>query len=97
MNKKKEENSYCATSNLKSRCCKVESLVTISSKGQIVLSQGIREAMNLKEGEKLVSILMNPTSDTPFVVLMKADYFEGLVRNCLSPIMEEIFSDNNKE
>lgn len=93
VNKTSEENSCC---DPMSNCCKVESIVTVSSKGQIVLSPGIRESMNLKEGDKLVSILMNANSGSPMVVLMKADNFGGIVRNFLGPIMKDIFTNINE-
>ncbi len=90
VNKISDENSCCDPI---STCCKVESIVTVSSKGQIVLSPGIQESMNLRQGDKLVSILMNANSDSPMVVLMKADNFGGVVRNFLGPIMKDIFTN----
>ena len=48
MAKKNSEENFCCDI---SSCCKVESIVTVSSKGQIVLSPGIRDSMNLQEGD----------------------------------------------
>lgn len=90
VNKTTDENSCC---DPMSECCKVESIVTVSSKGQIVLSPGIQESMNLKKGDKLVSVLMNANTESPLVVLMKADNFGGIVRNFLGPIMKDVFTN----
>jgi bifunctional DNA-binding transcriptional regulator/antitoxin component of YhaV-PrlF toxin-antitoxin module len=90
VNKTTDENFCCDPI---SACCKVESIVTVSSKGQIVLSPGIQESMNLKKGDKLVSVLMNANTESPLVVLMKADNFGGIVRNFLGPIMKDVFTN----
>ncbi len=92
MAKKNSEENFCCDI---SSCCKVESIVTVSSKGQIVLSPGIRDSMNLQEGDKLVSILMNANSESPLVVLMKADSFGDIVKNFLGPIMKDLYSSSS--
>lgn len=94
MSKKNEENSCCGPLNMSSECCRVESVVTIDSKGQILLPKELRKNTGLDTGDRLVVVSMNANTDSPIMVLMKADNFGNLVRNFLGPVMKDLISSN---
>jgi len=93
MNKKNDENSCCGPSNLGSNCCKVEAVLTIDAKGQILLPKELRKNTNLQPGDKLIAVNMTANKDSSVIVLMKAENFGTMVKNFLGPVMSDIFKN----
>ena len=56
MNQNEDQKINCGSQNIGSGCCKVESVVTVDSKGQILLPKDLREKANINAGDKLVVI-----------------------------------------
>ncbi len=70
-------------------CVKVESIVSIDSKGQILFPKDFREKANMKPGDKLVAIHCgNPGC----VILINVEFLGDMVKNFLGPVMNDIFS-----
>ena len=57
-NVKKNSKDFCQSTNKKLSCCKVESVVSIDDRGQMVLPKEIREKAGIKAGDKLAVITM---------------------------------------
>jgi len=76
-------------SDIGSGCCKVESVVTIDSKGQILLPKELREKANIKAGEKLVIITWGDKPGLCCMTLIKANYLGDMVKNFLGPMMKD--------
>ncbi len=91
MTKTTKINECCEPSSLGPECCKVESVVTIDSKGQVLLPKEVRENTNLKPGDKLVVVNISGKKETCCITLIKADYFEEMVKNFLGPMMDNLF------
>ncbi|MDH5460211.1 MAG: AbrB/MazE/SpoVT family DNA-binding domain-containing protein, partial [Candidatus Bathyarchaeota archaeon] len=53
MSKEKEEEGSCGVV-VTSGCCKLEALVRVDERGQIVLPKDLREKAGIKAGDKLV-------------------------------------------
>jgi len=75
------------TSN--SECCKVDAIVTMDAKGQVVLPKDLREKAKLKPNDKLAVIGFERDGDICCMVLMKADALGSTVKNMLGPIFKE--------
>ena len=95
------QNCACDPSTIDSQCCKVEALVTVDKKGQILLPKDLREKENIQEGDKFAIINVG-TSGTPCcLILMKADILEPMVQNALGPVLKIVVrrgedQENNK-
>jgi antitoxin PrlF len=79
--------------NLKSfdvGCCKIDALVTVDGKGQIVLPKELRERLRIGAGDKLAVISMEREGEVCCLTLLKADDFASSVKTMLGPIMKEI-------
>jgi AbrB family looped-hinge helix DNA binding protein len=91
MAKKKKEDTCCTPSSKDMSCCKVESVVSVDDRGQMVLPKEIRERANIKAGDKLAIISMEKGGKICCISLIKAGEFEDMVKNFLGPMMKEMF------
>lgn len=89
MSKNNKENSGCMPSNIGSGCCKVESVVSVDSKGQILLPKELREKAKIQAGDKLVVVTWGENYGPCCMTLIKADYFGDMVKNFLGPMMKD--------
>jgi AbrB family looped-hinge helix DNA binding protein len=76
-------------------CCRVESLVSIDERGQMVLPKDIREKAKIGAGDKLAVVTWEKEGKVCCISLIKSDEFAGMVRELLGPMMGAIAGDNN--
>ena len=74
-------------------CCKVDAIVTLDSKGQIVLPKDIREKAGLKPSDKLAVICCQDSgkAEVCCLIMVKAEKLEEPVKKALEPMLREIF------
>ena len=73
-------------------CCKVESLVSVDERGQMVLPKEVREKAKIRAGEKLAIISWEKDGELCCISLIKADELMEMVRGLLGPMMKDMFS-----
>jgi len=71
-------------------CCKVDALITIDGRGQIVLPKDIRARAGIEGGDKLAVISWETDGRVCCLSLIKADEFGTSIKGLLGPMMEEI-------
>ena len=71
-------------------CCKVESLITVDERGQMVLPKEVREKANIRPGDKLALVSWEKNGKICCINLIKAEDFAGMVRGVLGPMMKEM-------
>jgi len=57
-----EDELECCSTPGKIGCCRVESIVTIDERGQMVLPKEIREKAKIKSGDKLAVLSLEKTA-----------------------------------
>jgi AbrB family looped-hinge helix DNA binding protein len=72
------------------QCCKVESIVSVDERGQMVLPKEVRDAAGIKPGDKLAIVMWKKGAEVCCVSLIKADALTGMVRGMLGPLMKEL-------
>lgn len=72
-------------------CCKVESIVSVDERGQMVFPKELREKAKIKPGDKLAVVSMVRNGNICCLSLIKADELEGMVKSMLGPVMDEVF------
>ena len=72
-------------------CCKINAVVTVDAKGQIVLPKDLRERANIKPNDKLAIIGVERGDTVCCVVMMKAEALGDTVKCMLGPILNEAF------
>jgi antitoxin PrlF len=70
-------------------CCKIDAVVTVDAKGQVVLPKDLRERAQLKPNDKLAIIGVERGGNICCIVMMKADALGSTVKNMLGPIFKE--------
>ena len=90
MTKKSKTGSCCEASRGTMSCCKVESLVSVDERGQMVLPKGIRDKANIRAGDKLAIISWEKDGQVCCISLIKAEDFGGMVKGVLGPMMKEM-------
>jgi antitoxin PrlF len=87
---KKNKAQKPAASTESMGCCKVESLLTIDERGQMILPKEIRERANIRAGDKLALVTLGKEGRTCCFTLIKVDEFAEMVKELLGPMMKEI-------
>jgi len=70
--------------------CKVESMVSVDERGQMVLPKDIREKANILAGDKLALVSCEKNGKTYCIFLIKADELTGMVKGMLGPVIKEM-------
>jgi AbrB family looped-hinge helix DNA binding protein len=73
-------------------CCKVESLISIDERGQMVLPKELRDRGNIRPGDKLAIISWDKEGEICCLFLIKAEYLAGRVKDFLGPVMKEMLA-----
>ena len=73
-----------------SSCCKVESLVGIDERGQMVLPKELRDRAGIRAGDKLAVISWEKDGVICCLTLIKAAHLATGVRDFVGPMMKEI-------
>jgi AbrB family looped-hinge helix DNA binding protein len=74
-------------------CCGVEAIVTIDSKGQIVLPKDLREKAGLKPEDKLAIVACEEKGEVCCIIMVKADKLGTTIKGFLGPSLQKIFSE----
>ncbi|MDD5617420.1 MAG: HgcAB-associated protein [Candidatus Methanoperedens sp.] len=86
---RKDDNKSCCTASELS-CCKVESVLSVDERGQMVLPKDIREKANIRSGDKLAVISMEKDGVVCCISLIKVEKLEEIVKDMLGPVMKDI-------
>jgi AbrB family looped-hinge helix DNA binding protein len=72
-------------------CCKVDAVVTMDSKGQIVLPKDFREKAELKPNDKLAVLGCEHEGKICCIMMVRVEDLGNTVKAMLGPVMKEIF------
>ena len=88
MEQKKNNISYCSQEC--SSCCKVEAIISIDERGQMVLPKELREKATIHAGDKLAVTSWEKDGKVCCIILTKADELADMVKTTLGPMMKDI-------
>ena len=80
----------CASSEKVQHCCKVESVVSVDERGQMVLPKELREKAHIKAGDKLAVVSCGQDGGVACLALIKVDDLSSFVKQMLGPVFGEI-------
>ena len=90
MAQKDKNKDCCVPTDEKTCCCKVESIISVDERGQMVLPKEIREKANIHAGDKLAVTSWEKDGKVCCISLIKAEDLTEMVKGMLGPVMEEI-------
>lgn len=89
MEKNSAKSSCCDGGSLGMSCCRVEALLGVDDRGQMVLPKELRDRANIKAGDKLAVVSWEKDGEICCLSLIKADNLAERVREFLGPLMRE--------
>jgi antitoxin PrlF len=81
---------FCTPSGTNQPCCKVESVVTVDERGQMVLPKDLREKTGIKAGDKLAVVSWGQNDGVMCLALIKVEDLSSLVKQMLGPVFKEM-------
>jgi AbrB family looped-hinge helix DNA binding protein len=87
-----KKESCCALMGKQMGCCKVESLISVDERGQMVLPKEIRDKAKILAGDKLAVVSWEKDGKVCCISLIKAEDFAEMVKSLLGPMMKEIIA-----
>ena len=89
--RKKKGGLPCTISTGKNNaCCKVESIISVDERGQMVLPKELREKAKIGAGDKLAVTSWEKDGEVCCITLMKVEDLVEMVKGQLGPIIKEI-------
>lgn len=73
--------------------CKVESIVSIDERGQMVLPKELRDRVGIKGGEKFAIVSWETEGKLCCISLIQVRNLNGMVNDLLAPMMKEVISE----
>ncbi len=90
MVKKSKNSSCCKQADKETSCCKVESVISIDERGQLVLPKEIRDKAGIRAGDKLAVVSWEKSGKVCCISLIKAEDLAEMVSGLLGPVMGDI-------
>ncbi|AFV22799.1 AbrB family transcriptional regulator [Methanolobus psychrophilus R15] len=92
MTKKKNVHEACDPDGSVCDCnqvsaCKVEAILNVDERGQMVLPKDVREKASINSGNKLALISWEKDGSICCLALIKAENLSGMVKEVLDPLM----------
>ncbi|MCU0573982.1 MAG: AbrB/MazE/SpoVT family DNA-binding domain-containing protein [Syntrophobacteraceae bacterium] len=87
MPRRKTREPCCGPDSQKKDCCRLESLITVDERGQMVLPKELRDRANIRAGDKLALVSWEKDGEVCCFTLIKADLLAERVKELLGPLM----------
>lgn len=70
--------------------CRIDAVVTMDIKGQIVLPKDLREKANIKPNDKIALVACEKEGEVCCIMMVKADRLVGAVTKALAPMLKSV-------
>lgn len=89
MSKEEEGEESCRVA-VASGCCKLEALVRVDERGQIVLPKDVRERAGIKAGDKLAIVASTKGEEVCCIMLVRAEDLTESIRKAFGPLLTDL-------
>jgi len=90
MAQKVKDKNCCLPTDREGGCCKVEAVVSVDERGQMVLPKEMREKANIHAGDKLAVTSWEKDGKVCCISLIKVADITDMVKSMLGPVMKDI-------
>jgi antitoxin PrlF len=87
MPRRKVREPCCGAESQTKDCCRMESLITVDERGQMVLPKELRDRAKIRAGDKLALVSWEKDGEVCCFTLIKADLLAERVKEFLGPLM----------
>ena len=70
--------------------CRIDAVVTMDAKGQIVLPKDLREKANFRPNDKIALVASEKDGEVCCIMMLKADRLVGAVTRTLGPLLKGV-------
>ena len=88
--KRADSESCCGSAVSATTCCKVQALVSIDERGQMILPKEIRDKAGIRAGDKLAVTSLEKDGRMCCIILTKADDLSGMMVTVLGPVVRDM-------
>ena len=71
-------------------CCRIDAVITMDAKGQMVLPKDLREKANIKPNEKLAVVACEKDGEVCCIMMVKAERLVSAVTKTLGPLLRSV-------
>ena len=87
---KRNQKVCCSPVGMEMNYCRVESVISVDERGQMVLPKELRDRANIRAGDKLALISWDKGGEVCCIYLIKAEHLADRVKDFLGPMMKGI-------
>ncbi len=80
----------CSPAEIGMDSCKVESIISVDERGQMVLPKELRDRANIRAGDKLAIVSWDKGGEVCCIYLIKAERLAERVKDFLGPMMKDM-------
>ena len=77
--------------------CRIDAVISMDAKGQIVLPKDLREKANIKPNDKLAVVACEKDGEVCCIMMLKADKLVGAVTKTLGPLLKGLTNKENQQ
>ena len=85
---KKNQKVCCSPREMAENCCRVESVISVDERGQMVLPKELRDRANIRPGDKMAVVSWEMGGEVCCIYLIRAERLAERVKDFLGPMMK---------
>ncbi len=90
MTRRAKDKGSPGAANARCNCCKVESVVSVDERGQMVLPKDIRDKAGIHAGDKLALLSWEKEGKVCCISLIRAEDLSGVATDLIRPMMKDV-------
>jgi AbrB family looped-hinge helix DNA binding protein len=87
---KRNQKVCCSPAEMGMNSCKVESIISVDERGQMVLPKELRDRAKIRAGDKLAIVSWDKGGEICCIYLIKAEHLAERVKDFLGPMMKDM-------
>ncbi len=87
---KKNQKACCSPRGIEENSCRVESIISVDERGQMVLPKELRDRANIRAGDKMAVISWDREGEVCCIYLIKTERLAEGVKDFLGPMMKDM-------
>ncbi len=93
MARKAKETACGPPQGMSMGCCRVEAIVSVDERGQMVLPKELRDKAGIRAGDKLALVGWERDGKLCCIAMIKVDELSDMVRSFLGPVVKGVFQE----
>ena len=70
--------------------CRIDAVISMDAKGQIILPKDLREKANFTPNDKIAIVTCEKDGEVCCIMMLKAERLQGAINNTLGPMLKGV-------